>query len=121
MRNDLVGNFMDSCEFSWLDPKDSLRVLGRFMAVCKIGKLNPGRTASLIADFTDSCESNGLDPKDGLVELNAQDWDDPESKSDPISEEQLKEINRLMGLIVGEPTNERLEAIFRSVMLPAAN
>ena len=41
--------------------------------------------------------------------LNAQDWDDPESKSDPISEEQLKEINRLMGLIVGEPTTEQME------------
>jgi hypothetical protein len=74
---------------------------------------------ALIGNFVDSCEFNGLDPKDGLAELNAQNWDDPESKSDPISEEQLKEINRLMGLIVGEPSTEQMTTIFCSVMAPS--
>ena len=69
----------------------------------------------------DSCDDHWADPAEALAILNAQDWDDPESKSDPISEEQLKEINRLMGLIVGEPTTEQMTTIFRSVMLPAAN
>ena len=53
-----------------------------------------------------------------FVELNGL---DPECKSDPISDEQLKEINRLMGLINGEPTDEQMKAIVRSVMLPAVN
>jgi hypothetical protein len=69
-----------------------------------------------MSNFVEMCELNGLDPAAALEILNAQNWDDPECKSDPISDEQLKEINRLMGLIVGEPTNEQLEAIFRSVM-----
>jgi hypothetical protein len=72
---------------------------------------------NLVADFVEFCEFKGFDPKDGLAELNAQNWDDPESKSDAITEEQLKEINRLMGLIVGESTDAQLEEIFRSVML----
>jgi hypothetical protein len=74
-----------------------------------------------IGNFMDSCQDHWADPAGALAILNAQDWADPESKSDPISEEQLKEINRLMGLIVGEPTGEQLDAIVRSVMLPAAN
>jgi hypothetical protein len=69
---------------------------------------------NLVADFVELCEFKGLDTQGGLAELNAQNWDDD---SDPITDEQLKEINRLMRLIVGEPTNEQMEAIFRSVML----
>jgi hypothetical protein len=73
----------------------------------------------LVGNFVDSCEFRGIDPKDGLSVLNAQDWDDPEGKSDPISDEQLKEINLLMGLIVGEATGEQMTTIFRSVMAPS--
>jgi len=107
----VVGRFVDSCEFNRLESKDALSVLGCFMAVCKIGKLNPRQTASVLADFMNSCEANGLDPEDGLAELHAQ-----ESDGDPISDGQLKEINRLMGLIVGEPTEAQLEEITRLVM-----
>jgi hypothetical protein len=72
-----------------------------------------------VGNFVDLCNDHRLDPKDGLAELNAQNWDDPESKSNPISDEQLKEINRLMGLIVGEATTEQMTTIFRSVMTPS--
>jgi hypothetical protein len=67
------------------------------------------------------CDDYRLDPDPAEAReiLNAQNWDDPECKSDPISDEQLKEINRLMGLIDGEPTNEQMEAIVGSVMTAA--
>jgi hypothetical protein len=75
---------------------------------------------ALIGNFMASCDDHWADPAEALAILNAQNWDDPESKSDPISEEQLKEINRIMGLIVGEPTTEQMTTIFRSVMAPSS-
>jgi hypothetical protein len=39
----------------------------------------------------------------------------------PITDEQLKAINRSLKEIVGEPTDEQLDTIVRSVILPAAN
>ena len=38
----------------------------------------------------------------------------------PITEEQLKAINRSLKEIVGEPTNEQLHAVVRSVMAPSS-
>ena len=88
MKNErgLVGNFVDSCEFNWLDPKEGLSVLGHFMDLCKTNRLHPSRTASLIADFTDLCETNSLKLDEALRVLNAQDWDadDEESVTIPV-------------------------------------
>jgi hypothetical protein len=74
-----------------------------------------------VGDFVHFCETSGLvDPKAGLEILNAQDWDDRESKSDTITDEQLKAINRSLKEIVGEPTDEQLDAVARSVMTPSS-
>jgi hypothetical protein len=73
-----------------------------------------------VGDFVHFCETSGLDPKAGLEILNAQDWDDPESKSDTITDERLKAINRSLKEIVGEATDEQLDAIVRSVMTPSS-
>ena len=49
------------------------------------------------------------DPEETL----AQDWK-------AFTDEQLKAINRSLKEIAGEPTHEQMDAIVRSVMLPAA-
>lgn len=77
---DLVTGFVESCEFAWLDhPKDGLITVGRFLDFCKTNELHPSRTASLLCAVMEL----GEDPTETLEILNAQDWDDPESKSDP--------------------------------------
>ena len=38
----------------------------------------------------------------------------------PITDEQLKAINRSLKEIVGEPTHEQMDAIVRSVMAPGS-
>lgn len=75
-----------------------------------------------IADFILSFPTSGDDPVRPCPQM-----DEPSSIgsvtfpeiSEDIwhpSDEQLKEANRLLRLIDGEPTTEQIEAIFRSVM-----
>ena len=70
-------------------------------------------TASELDDPIISCPIMEVDPSSWTAEERA------ETKSDPISEEQLKEINRIMRLIDGEPTLKQIEEAFRSVMTPS--
>jgi hypothetical protein len=96
----LVGNFVDLCEFNWLDPEDGLSVIGRFMDFCKINELDPLQTASVVADFMKSC---GTDSTGGLEILNAQDWDDKST------DERVVILNAQDW--DGEPTDEQLRAV----------
>jgi hypothetical protein len=84
------------------------------------GKITMTNERGLVGNFVDLCEFNWLDPKEVLEILNAQDWDADKEHIGKLSEEQLKEINRLMRQFGGEPTEEQLTAIVRSVMMPAA-
>jgi hypothetical protein len=70
----------------------------------------------VISDFVDLCEDHGLDPVEALKTLNAQDWDAGKEDVWHPTDEQLKAINCSLREIVGEPTTEQIETIFRSVM-----
>jgi hypothetical protein len=44
----------------------------------------------------------------------------PEISENDLRDEKLKEINRLLKEIVGEPTHEQMDAVVRSVMAPSS-
>jgi hypothetical protein len=75
---------------------------------------------NVINDFADFCGGRGIDPEETLAILSIQAWTSATESLTRINDGQLKEMNRLMRLIDGEPTDEQLDAIVRSVMLPAA-
>jgi hypothetical protein len=71
---------------------------------------------NVINDFADFCGSRAIDPEETLEILNAQAWKGAKEDLTPFTDEQLQEITRLTKLIDGEPTDEQLDAIVRSVM-----
>jgi hypothetical protein len=94
--------------------------VGVWYLLWALGGITMTNDRGLVGNFVDLCEFNWLDPKEVLEILNAQDWDADKEHIGKLSEEQLKEINRLMRQFGGEPTEEQLTAIVRSVMMPAA-
>ena len=75
---------------------------------------------SLVTDFAEFCGVRDVDPEETLAILNTQDWKGAKEDLTPITDEQLKAINRSLKEIVGEPTDEQLKAIFHSVMAPSS-
>jgi transcriptional regulator with XRE-family HTH domain len=130
MKN-LVGNFVDidrkrTARAGVLSTKLSCRIL----SLCEEHGLSQRQLA--IQAGLDPVYISRIIRESGLVTMEAlahvfgltlseffegvtrtQDWK-------PITDEQLKAINAKLALIVGEPTDEQLDAIVRSVMTPSS-
>jgi hypothetical protein len=105
MNNDgLVSIFAEYCGCRDMDPRATLA---------------PEQSGSLNSAFMEFCEAEDEDSQEAWQILSAQDWsdwDEPEG----MSEEQLKEINRLLSQIDGEATIERMSEVLRAVIGTAA-